>query len=303
MTANPAIVSLQNIGKTFHLGAHKVRGAHNLSFDLKGGRTLALVGESGSGKTTCARIIMREYIADEGQLLFHGAPVTDNTPKGLKQYRKNVQMIFQDPFASLNPAHTVDYHLRRPLALYRRDLKGKAVTDEIHALLRQVELDPEIVAPKHPHDLSGGQRQRINIARTLAVGAKVIIADEPTSMLDVSVRQGVLELLNRMKRDLGLALLYITHDVATAHYVAEDILVMYGGQILEWGDVNAVLSNPQHDYTRMLLSAVPNPEIRFDDPQSRLDPASVNAVREQAKQLHPHIKTAGPNHFYRHTAP
>ena len=116
MTANPAIVSLQNIGKTFHLGAHKVRGAHDLSFDLKGGRTLALVGESGSGKTTCARIIMREYIADEGQLLFHGAPVTDNTPKGLKQYRKNVQMIFQDPFASLNPAHTVDYHLRRPLA-------------------------------------------------------------------------------------------------------------------------------------------------------------------------------------------
>ncbi|AUG55359.1 ABC transporter ATP-binding protein [Thalassospira marina] len=300
MTTQPAIISLKNIGKTFHLGAHQIRGAHDISFDLHAGRTLALVGESGSGKTTCARIIMREYIADSGELLFNGSAITDNSPKGLKQYRKNVQMIFQDPFASLNPAHTVDYHLRRPLSLYQGHLKGQAVTDKIHDLLTQVELDPEIVAPKHPHDLSGGQRQRINIARTLAVGAKAIIADEPTSMLDVSVRQGVLELLNRMKRDLGLALLYITHDVATAHYVAEDIMVMYGGQILEWGDVKAVLSNPQHDYTRMLLAAVPDPDIRFDDPRSRLEPNAVNRVREQAKLLHPHIRSAGPNHFYRH---
>jgi peptide/nickel transport system ATP-binding protein len=203
---------------------------------------------------------------------------------------------------AFNPAHTVDFILRRPLALGQSHLKGRAVDETIADLLRRVELDPGAVVHKHPHELSGGQRQRINIARTLAMGAQVIVADEPTSMLDVSVRLGVLNLLNEMKQDLGVALLYITHDLATARYVAEDILVMYAGQIVEWGSVHQVLTNPQHAYTRLLLSAVPDPAIRFDDPGARLEPRAVDAIRREARLLQDRVVEIGPNHFTRQAA-
>ncbi|MDE1996454.1 MAG: ABC transporter ATP-binding protein, partial [Rhizobiaceae bacterium] len=240
-----AILALDAVTKTFGHGASTVHAARSISFALRRGRTLALVGESGSGKTTCARLVMREYEPSEGVVLYKGKPV-EGSHASLKDYRRSVQMIFQDPFASLNPAHTIAYHLKRPLQLYHRELKGGQLDDAVAELLTRVKLDPKIVAPKHPHELSGGQRQRVNIARSLAVGAEVIVADEPTSMLDVSVRLGVLNLLNEMKRDMGLALLYITHDIATARYVAEDIMVMYAGQIVEWGAVDKVIDNPQH---------------------------------------------------------
>jgi peptide/nickel transport system ATP-binding protein len=302
MMAQDPIVALERVSKSFGNGGNAVRAAHDISFALHPGRTVALVGESGSGKTTCARLVMREYQPDSGRILFRGKDLNDTSALSLKEYRRTVQMIFQDPFASLNPAHTVDFILRRPLALGQPHIKGSAVDETIADLLRRVELDPGTVARKHPHELSGGQRQRINIARTLAMGAQVIVADEPTSMLDVSVRLGVLNLLNDMKRDLGVALLYITHDLATARYVAEDILVMYAGQIVEWGDVHRVLSSPQHPYTRLLLSAVPNPEIRFDNPGARLDPREVDAIRREARHLQERVVEVGPNHFTRQAA-
>jgi peptide/nickel transport system ATP-binding protein len=295
-------IALERVSKSFGQGGKSVRAAHDISFALRPGRTVALVGESGSGKTTCARLVMREYQPDNGQILFRGQDLNDAGAASLKDYRRAVQMIFQDPFASLNPAHTVDFILRRPLALAQPHLRGRAVDETIASLLRRVELDPVTVTRKHPHELSGGQRQRINIARTLAMGARVIVADEPTSMLDVSVRLGVLNLLNEMKRDLGVALLYITHDLATARYVAEDILVMYAGQIVEWGDVHCVLTDPQHPYTRLLLSAVPDPEIRFDNPDARLDPREVEAIRQQAWHLQDRVVEVGPNHFTRQVA-
>ncbi|WP_262273172.1 ABC transporter ATP-binding protein [Microvirga yunnanensis] len=296
------IIALERVSKSFGHGGTTVRAAHDVSFALHPGRTVALVGESGSGKTTCARLVMREYRPDTGRILFRGKDLNAAGAVGLREYRRAVQMIFQDPFASLNPAHTVDFILRRPLALGRPHLKGRAVDDTIADLLRRVELDPGAVTRKHPHELSGGQRQRIAIARTLAMGAGVIVADEPTSMLDVSVRLGVLNLLNEMKRDLGVALLYITHDLATARYVAEDILVMYAGQIVEWGDVHRVLAHPQHPYTRLLLSAVPDPEVRFDDPGSRLDPGVVEAIRREARHRQDRVVEVGPNHFIRQAA-
>jgi peptide/nickel transport system ATP-binding protein len=296
------VIALEQVSKVFSHGAKAVRAAHNITFALHPGRTVALVGESGSGKTTCARLVMREYRPDMGRILFRGKDLNATGAVGLKEYRRAVQMIFQDPFASLNPAHTVDFILRRPLALGQSHLKGRAVDETIADLLRRVELDPGAVVHKHPHELSGGQRQRINIARTLAMGAQVIIADEPTSMLDVSVRLGVLNLLNEMKQDLGVALLYITHDLATARYVAEDILVMYAGQIVEWGDVHQVLTNPQHAYTRLLLSAVPDPGIRFDDPGARLDPRAVDVIRREARLLQDRVVEIGPNHFTRQAA-
>ncbi|QRM31621.1 ABC transporter ATP-binding protein [Microvirga sp. VF16] len=302
MMVQEPIIALERVSKSFGLGGKAVRAAHDITFALHPGRTVALVGESGSGKTTCARLVMREYQPDGGKILFRGKDLNEKGAVSLKEYRRAIQMIFQDPFASLNPAHTVDFILRRPLALGQPHLKGRAVDETIASLLRRVELDPDAVTHKHPHELSGGQRQRINIARTLAMGAQVIVADEPTSMLDVSVRLGVLNLLNEMKRDLGVALLYITHDLATARYVAEDILVMYAGQIVEWGDVHRVLSNPQHPYTRLLLSAVPNPEIRFDNPGARLDPREVDAIRRGAQHLQDRVIEVGPDHFTRQAA-
>ncbi len=296
------IIALEKVSKSFGSGEKAVRAAHDISFSLSPGRTVALVGESGSGKTTCARLVMREYAPDNGKILFQGKDLNEPGAASLKEYRRAVQMIFQDPFASLNPAHTIDFHIRRPLALGQPHLKRKAVDQAIGRLLERVELDPGIIAKKHPHELSGGQRQRVNIARTLAMGAQVIVADEPTSMLDVSVRLGVLNLLNEMKRDLDLALLYITHDLATARYVAEEILVMYAGQIVEWGDIHQVLANPQHPYTRLLLSAVPNPELRFDNPNARLDPREIDSIRKEAWRLQDQVLEVAPNHFIRQAA-
>jgi peptide/nickel transport system ATP-binding protein len=294
---NP-ILALDAVTKTFGHGASAVHAARSISFALRRGRTLALVGESGSGKTTCARLVMREYEPSEGRLLYRGEPV-EGSQASLKDYRRSVQMIFQDPFSSLNPAHTIAYHLRRPLQLYRRDLKGRQLDAAVAELLARVKLDPDLVAPKHPHELSGGQRQRVNIARALAVGAEVIVADEPTSMLDVSVRLGVLNLLNEMKRDMGLALLYITHDIATARYVAEDILVMYAGQIVEWGAVDKVIDNPQHPYTRLLLSAVPDPDVRFDDPAARLEPGVIDDIRRKSGAPQEKVVSVAADHFVR----
>jgi peptide/nickel transport system ATP-binding protein len=291
------ILALDNVSKVFGRGDHAVYAARSVSFALHPGRTLALVGESGSGKTTAARLIMREYQPDAGQLLFRGQPIGSSAVSSLKAYRAAVQMVFQDPFASLNPAHTVRYHLERPLRLHRHGLTSAQHRDAIDELLKRVKLDPALVAPKFPHELSGGQRQRISVARALAVSPEVIVADEPTSMLDVSVRLGILNLLNEMKRELGLALLYITHDVATARYVAEDIMVMYAGQIVEWGAMESVLGNPQHPYTRLLLSVVPDPDRRFDEVGEEL--GRVDHIRRQSAIAQPEVREVAPNHFVR----
>ena len=291
------ILALDNVSKIFGRADNPLYAARDVSFALHSGRTLALVGESGSGKTTAARLIMREYFPDKGQLLFRGAPMGKADSKALKAYRSSVQMVFQDPFASLNPAHTIHYHLDRPLRLHQRGLSRAQRRAAVEELLQRVKLDPGQLMAKFPHELSGGQRQRISIARALAVNPQVIVADEPTSMLDVSVRLGILNLLNDMKRQLGLALLYITHDIATARYVAEDIMVMYAGQIVEWGDMEAVLGNPQHPYTRLLLSAVPDPDKRFSEAGAELD--QIETIRRQSALPQPEIRQVAENHFIR----
>ena len=290
------ILALDNVSKMFGRKDKPVYAARSVSFGLYSGRTLALVGESGSGKTTAARLIMREYQPDEGQLLFRGAPAADSS---LRDYRAAVQMVFQDPFSALNPAHTVRHHLERPLRLHQPGLGRAERQAAIAELLMRVKLDPALVASKYPHELSGGQRQRISIARALAVNPAVIVADEPTSMLDVSVRLGILNLLNDMKSQLGLALLYITHDIATARYVSEDIMVMYAGQIVEWGDTDSVLGNPQHPYTRLLLSAVPDPERRFGEGRPEDELGRIDVIRRQTALAQAEVRSVGTNHFIR----
>ena len=294
---NEPLLHFDAVSKSFGRGIFAVHAARSINFSLHSGRALAIVGESGSGKTTCARMAMLEYLPSAGQVLFKGAPTAGLRGRDLAAYRRAVQMIFQDPFASLNPVHTIAYHLKRTLSLHRPDIASRDLDAEVKKQLEAVKLDPSIVAAKYPHELSGGQRQRVNIARALSAQPQVLVADEPTSMLDVSVRLGVLNLLNEMKTSRNLGILYITHDIATARYVAEDIAVMYSGQIVEWGDCGAVIDNPQHPYTKLLLSAVPDPERRFSDAASRLDPGEAEAVRRGAARDGREVVKAGQNHF------
>ena len=254
--------TLEVMGLTKEFGRRPpLRAVDDVSFTLRPGTVTALVGESGSGKTTVARLLSQLYAPTEGTIRFRGEDVSRvRGRRALLAYRSEVQMIFQDPFASLNPVKRVQHHLKRPLLIHRLVPRSK-VDARIRELLLTVGLvPPDEIAQKYPHQLSGGQRQRVAIARALAVSPAVVLADEPISMLDVSIRIGLLNLMADLKRELGIAFLYITHDIASARYVADEVLVMYAGRIVEQGPTDAVLHDPQHAYTRLLLSAVPNPD-------------------------------------------
>lgn len=237
--------------------AHAVEDA---SLALTAGKAIALVGESGSGKTTVARMLARLYAPTSGEILYAGQPVTSGRA-ALRAYRGNVQMVFQDPFSSLNPTHDVRYHLSRPLRIYRHATTAAEATEQALTLLDRVSLTPaDQFLRKFPHQLSGGQRQRVAIARALAAQPKVLLADEPVSMLDVSIRLDILNLLLRLKDEDRLAVLYITHDIASARYFADDTLVMYAGQMVEGGPSDAVIEQPKHPYTQLLIDAAPDPD-------------------------------------------
>lgn len=239
-----------------------VHAVDDTSLQLYPGRATALVGESGSGKTTVARMLARLYDPSAGTIRFRGETISlTRSSSALRKYRRHVQLIFQDPFASLNPVHDVRYHLARPLRIFGRATNQVQETEQILNLLNRVSLTPaDQFIQKYPHQLSGGQRQRIAIARALAVQPDVLLADEPVSMLDVSIRMDILNLLLRLKDEEHLALLYITHDIASARYFADDTLVMYAGQMVEGGPSEEVTQRPKHPYTRLLLSAAPDPD-------------------------------------------
>ncbi len=259
-----APLEVRNLAKRFPLGGTirrtQVHAVDDVSFELCPGRVTALVGESGSGKSTVARLLAHLYEPSAGSVLFEGGDASHlHRRRDVLHYRSQVQIIFQDPFASLNPVKTIRHHLERPLRIHNV-VPGAQIEERVHELLHTVGLvPPEKFAAKYPHELSGGQRQRVAIARALAVEPKVVLADEPTSMLDVSIRIGILNLMLKLKEERGIAFLYVTHDLAAARYVADDILVMYAGQIVERGPIEQVLAEPLHPYTRLLLAAVPDP--------------------------------------------
>ena len=267
-----------------------VHAVDDVSFELRPGTITALVGESGSGKSTVARLLTRLYTPTDGTILFHGEDVSKvRSRRALLRYRSQVQMIFQDPFASLNPVKRIEHHIARPLLIH-----GIASREQVGARVRELLesvglVPPDEIAQKYPHELSGGQRQRVAIARTLAVEPAVILADEPISMLDVSIRLGILNLMLALKRDLNIAFLYVTHDIASARYVADEVLVMYAGRIVEQGPTDEVLQSPLHPYTQLLLSAVPNPEagLRRERLASRASRAFNLAGRSELVEVRP----------------
>jgi peptide/nickel transport system ATP-binding protein len=259
------VLEVQGLTKEFPVGGafrkSRLHAVDDVSFTLEPGKVTALAGESGSGKSTVARLLAKLYEPTAGKVVFEGRDIGHE--KGTREtlaYRSQVQMIFQDPFGSLNPVKTVRHHIERPLKIH--GIAHGNVEGRVLSLLETVGLvPPEHIADKYPHELSGGQRQRVAIARALAVEPRVVIADEPISMLDVSIRVGILNLIADLKEQHGLSFLYVTHDLASARYVADDLLVMYAGHIVEQGPVDSVLGEPLHPYTQLLISSVPDARL------------------------------------------
>jgi oligopeptide/dipeptide ABC transporter ATP-binding protein len=290
----------------------------DISFEIPPGRSLALVGESGCGKTTTGKLITRLYEPTGGQILLNtdGEGMVDLATlkgKALKRFRRRVQMIFQDPYESLNPRLTIFDTVAEPLMV--QGIGSLADREEVIArLLEQVGLTPaSSFLFRYPHELSGGQRQRIAIARALVVNPNFIVADEPTSMLDVSIRTGIMNLMIDLANDLGLSYLYITHDLAVARYTSQEIAVMYMGKIVERGETEEILSNPLHPYTQALISAVPVPDPAFQraepaikggiskpidpPPRCRFYERCPKAAKICTQNDHPDLEIKAPNHL------
>jgi peptide/nickel transport system ATP-binding protein len=258
----PLTMEAVSLGRDFRLGRGQVLHAvRDVSFGLYRGAVVALVGESGSGKSTVARLLAGQERPTTGSIRLDGAPVEVSSRRAFRQHKSKVQLVFQDPFSSLNPVHTVRYHLERPVRLHQGKRSGEETAREVAALLEQVRLTPAgQFLPKFPHELSGGQRQRVSFARALAARPSVLLADEPVSMLDVSIRLEILSLLDDLRRRFQLAMLYITHDIASARYFADEVLVMYAGEIVERGPAEELTQRPAHPYTQLLVASAPDPD-------------------------------------------
>jgi len=284
------LLQVRNLRKTFvsrgFLGpSREVVAARDVSFDVGRGEAVALVGESGSGKSTIARLLLRLERADAGEIRLGGVDRLRSEPgRPSHDYRGRVQMVFQDPFGSLNPVHDIAYHLARPLLLH-----GRASRDDVRVrsaeLLETVGLEPpEEFLSRHPYELSGGQRQRVAIARALAVDPDVLVADEPTSMLDVSIRMDVLEVLARLKSERGLGILLITHDLASARFLADRILVLFRGRVVEAGPAARIVEDPAHPYTRALLASIADAGQPAGEDRARPDAGSGRNAPAAAEQ-------------------
>jgi peptide/nickel transport system ATP-binding protein len=268
------------VGGTF--SAKRLHAVDDVDLTIHRREIVALVGESGSGKSTIARLLARVYKPTAGDIRYEGRSLaTVRSRKDQLAYRGDVPMVFQDPFSSLNPAYKVKHGIVRGLVLHRPDLDAAGRRAEAVRVVEAVGLHPaEQILERYPYQLSGGQRQRIGFAQALAYRPKLIIADEPVSMLDVSIRIGLLNLMAALRENEGVSILYITHDIASARYISDRIAVMYGGHIVETGPAEEVLSSPRHPYTQLLLSAVP-------DPRAPLDPDAVTDQSEPPRVVDP----------------
>lgn len=312
MSQKEPLLRVNNLSKFFKAGDRQLKAVNNLNLDIFPGETVGMVGESGCGKSTAGRTILRLYEPTEGEVFFEGKNIYNYSRKEMNQVRSKMNMIFQDPYASLNPRMTVLDIIAEPLDI-QGVVKGEARKARVRELLELVGLNTEHMN-RFPHEFSGGQRQRIGIARALALTPKFIVCDEPISALDVSIQAQVVNLLKELQQQMGLTYLFITHDLSMVKYISDRIVVMYLGNMMELASSDDLYEEPLHPYTRALLSAVPIPdpdeEKRRDrivlqgDVPSPLNPPSGCVFRTRcpvamdicAKEI-PEWKEVKPNHF------
>jgi peptide/nickel transport system ATP-binding protein len=280
--ASTPLLEASSLTKHFRVGGgltkRRLHAVDQVNLTIFPQEIVAVVGESGSGKSTVARLLAQVYRPTAGEIRFQGQELRWHQ----RGYRRHVQMVFQDPFSSLNPVYPASHGIIRALKLHRRDVGRRNRRDVATQILESVGLTPaEEFLRKYPYELSGGQRQRYGFAQALACQPELILADEPVSMLDVSIRIGILNLMAELRRRENVSFLYITHDIASARYIADRIMVMYGGHVVETGEVEDVLFHPKHPYTELLLSAVP-------DPRAPIDLSNVaNAMADPPKVVDP----------------
>jgi peptide/nickel transport system ATP-binding protein len=311
------ILQTNGLSRHFRVGGlfsgRALHAVDDVDLSINRREIVALVGESGSGKTTVARLLALIYRPSRGEIFYKGRAISSiRSREAVLEYHGHVPMVFQDPYSSLNPVYRISHGIIRALKLHRPELTSADRTGEMKRVLELVGLSPaERFSEKYPHELSGGQRQRVGFAQALASLPELILADEPVSMLDVSVRIGILNLMAELRRDRDLSLLYITHDIASARYVADRLLVMYAGHVVESGPAEAVLQHAKHPYTQLLLSAVPDPRTPLTswprpdagEPPRVVDPGEGCRFRwrcplaiAECSQVTPRLRELGPGH-------
>lgn len=255
------LLEVKNLTKYFDTPRGKLHAVDNVSFSIERGKTLGIVGESGCGKSTTGRAILRLVEPTSGEIMFDGVSVPDLRPRQMREMRKEMQLIFQDPFSSLNPRKTVTQTIEEPIKLTGEYPDSDVRFRRVLELMDIVGLDKRLVNT-YPHELDGGRRQRIGIARALAMNPKFIVCDEPVSALDVSIQAQILNLMSEIQKELSLTYIFITHDLSVVKHISDEIAVMYLGQVIEQTSSQALFRNPLHPYTKALLSAIPAPRLR-----------------------------------------
>ncbi len=308
---NNDFLEVKDLKKFFNTTRGMLHAVDGVSFSVKRGKTLGIVGESGCGKSTTGRVILRLLEPTSGEVIFDGKDVTKMNHRELKQFRKDMQIIFQDPYSSLDPRMTVSQLIREPIVTHKLIKNKNEIEKRVLQLMHTVGL-AERLYNSYPHELDGGRRQRIGIARALALNPKFIVCDEPVSALDVSIQAQVLNLLKELQTDLGLTYIFITHDLSVVYYFADDIAVMYLGKLVEKAPAEELFANPLHPYTQALLSAIPSPDL--DNHQERVllkgeisSPINLpdecrfakrcNYACESCRVSDPPLVEISPNHF------
>ena len=305
------ILQVENLKKYFKTNRGMLHAVDDISFTIERGKTLGVVGESGCGKSTTGRAILRLLEPTSGKVLFDGVDVAQLDTKGMREMRKNMQIVFQDPYSSLNPRMTVSQLIAEPI-IQNKILTNKAdIEKRVEELMETVGLAQRLVNT-FPHELDGGRRQRIGIARALAMNPKFIVCDEPVSALDVSIQAQILNLLKKLQRELGLTYIFITHDLSVVNHFSDDIAVMYLGQIIEKAPTEELFAHPLHPYTQALLSAIPIPDVDIKEERILLKGEISSPINpkdecrfakrciyacEGCRQKTPELVEVSPNHF------
>lgn len=282
------ILEVKNLKKYFNTPKGTLHAVDDISFKLEEGKTLGVVGESGCGKSTLGRTILHLLESTSGQIIFNGKDITNVNKKELREVRENMQMIFQDPFASLNPRMSVRQTIMEPLIIQNK-LSKQEIEKETEKLMDTVGLAKRL-ANSYPHELDGGRRQRIGIARALALNPKFILCDEPVSALDVSIQAQILNLMQDLQEERKLTYIFVTHDLSVVKYISDEIMVMYLGQMVEKAPAEELFDNPQHPYTKALLSAIPIPDVHANQQRILLKGKSLHrSIRSRAADLLPDV--------------